>query len=57
MIRCRPSAVFVSGSGTSTGGLGRRAVGHQAALPNNPAGFTSSTMAMMMKITVADASG
>src|SRR5947209_8598383 len=30
---------------------------HQAVLPNRPAGRTSSTIAMMMKITVFDASG
>src|SRR5690606_5101868 len=37
------------------GGFGSR--DHQAALPKRPAGFTSSTMAMMTKITTAEPSG
>ena len=39
------------------GDVGERLLGHQAALPNRPAGFTSSTIAMMTKITTAEPSG
>ena len=39
------------------GDVGYGLVGHHAALPNSPAGFTSRTSAMMTKITTADPSG
>src|SRR5690606_34051481 len=38
-------------------GLFRHGRHHAVLLPNRPAGFSRSTMAMMMKITVAEASG
>ena len=39
------------------GGFGLACRRHQAVLPNRPAGLTSSTIAMMTKITTEEPSG